>query len=47
MNRGLWGTLISEEVVVQRMYYDFSFVAVKDTVAIYSLIGDSKEAGVD
>lgn len=28
MNRGLWGTLISEEVVVQRMYYDFFFVAV-------------------
>lgn len=39
--------MIGEEVVVQRRYYDFFFVAVKDTLAIYSLIGDCKEDRVD
>lgn len=51
MNRRLWGTLISEKVVVQRMYYDFFFCCSNhdetgNAVYIYSLMGCCKVTGV-
>ena len=52
MNGGLWGVLIGEEVVVQRMYYDFFFCysnhdETGNAVGIYSLMGCCKVTGVD